>query len=96
MYLCVIWCSNVPDSKENFIDNICVLFYVIGVRSHFVEYLCAVATHGHLTSPDIRVLRPLHTLQNKLICSLCFNIVVVLTLSFYVYIQIDGDKFRHI
>jgi hypothetical protein len=50
MYLCVIWCSNVPYSKENFIDNICVLFYVIGVRSHFVEYLCVVAKHGHLTS----------------------------------------------
>jgi hypothetical protein len=53
MYLCVIWCSNVPDSKENFIDNICVRFYVIGVRSHFVEYLCAVATHGHLTSSSL-------------------------------------------
>jgi hypothetical protein len=54
MYLCVIWCSNVPDSKENFIDNICVLFYVIGVRSHFVEYLCIVGTHEHLTSSTLR------------------------------------------
>jgi hypothetical protein len=55
--------SNAQDSKENFIDNICVLFYVIGVRSHFVEYLCVVATHGQLTSIYIYIYNSLHPFQ---------------------------------